>query len=275
MRSNDDFYRSRIKPIRDKFVSDIIASAKDDITSPYDKEFNWAERLGPIKKLQATTVKWVSKWLTGLEKFPHVYITDGNTDYLVNLFNRVSNPAWKKEDYSYYQHWHSVTGRPYQELTEPAEVDDLVFSWPGYHNGDSTELDFARQCTAKRKHLDCAYLGAVEPQHLDVSDYETVGISFSKMLSIPYNRIGICFSKTEIKDISILNKIGYVNLSGVKLATHIMNHLPPDYFWNKYGGQRLTDLCKKYNLTQTKSILIAYENNKRVGLAPYWKDDDQ
>jgi hypothetical protein len=270
MQSQDEYYRSRIKPLRDDFISSIIASATDAITSPYDKEFNWAERLGPMKRLQVTTLKWCSNWLIGLDKFPHMYVTNGNTDYLLGLFNRTNKLSWKKDDYSYYQHWHEVTGKPYTELTEPADVDDLVVSWPGYNYGNNMEVEFANQCTAKRRHLDCAYLGVVKPITLDVSDYETVGISFSKTLAIPYNRIGVCFSKTEIKDIDILNKIGYVNLSGVKLATHLMNNLPPDYFWNNYGGDRLLDLCKKHGLTPTDSILIAFENEKRIGLAPYW-----
>jgi hypothetical protein len=270
MQSQDDLYTSRIKPIRDDFISGIISSAPADVFSPYDKEFNWAERLGPIKRLQITTRKWCADWLTGIDKFPHMYVTNGNTDYLIGLFNRTNNLAWKKDDYSYYQHWHEITGKQYTELTEPANVDDLVVSWPGYNYGNNMEVEFANQCTVKRRHLDCAYLGVVKPTTLDVSDYETVGISFSKTLAIPYNRIGVCFSKTEIKDIDILNKIGYVNLSGVKLATHIMNNLPPDYFWNKYGGDKLSDLCKKNDLTQTDSILIAYKNEKRIGLAPYY-----
>jgi hypothetical protein len=274
MQSLDDIYVSRIKSIRDDVISNIIDSATTDITSPYDKEFNWAERLNPIKRLQVTTIKWCSNWLVGLDKFPFMYVTDGNTDYLVNLFNRTNNIAWKKDDYSYYQHWHVATGKPYTELTEPASVDDLLVSWPGYNYGDDTELNFANQCTAQRRHLDCAYLGVVKPNSLDVSDYETVGISFSKTLSIPYNRIGVCFSKTEIKDISMLNKMGYVNLSGVKLATHIMKHLPPSYFWDTYGDEKLNELCKKHNLTKTDSILIAYDNEKRVGLAPYWQKND-
>lgn len=270
MQSSDELYTSRIKPIRDDFVSSIISSASAETFSPYDKEFNWAERIGPIKRLQITTLRWSANWLTGLEKFPFMYITDGNTDYLINLFNRSHNIAWKKDDYSYYQHWHSATSKPYTELSEPANVDDLIVSWPGYNYGDSTELTFANQCTAKRLHLDCAYLGMVKPTNLDVSNFETVGISFSKTLSIPYNRIGVCFSKNEINDISLLNKIGYVNLSGVKLATHIMNKLPPDYFWNTYGGDRLNAMCEKHGLTKTNSILIAYKDGKRVGTAPYW-----
>jgi hypothetical protein len=273
MQSQDELYTSRIKPIRDDHISNIISSASSEVFSPYDKEFNWAERLTPIKRLQLTTLKWCANWLTGLDKFNFVYVTNGNTDYLINLFNSTNNIAWKKDDYSYYQHWHAVMGKPYTELTEPAAVDDLVFSWPGYGNGDNTELDFANKCTVKRKHLDCAYLGVVKPSSLDVSEYETVGISFSKTLSIPYNRIGLCFSKTEIKDSAILNKIGYVNLAGVKLATHIMNNLDPNYFWNKYGGDNLSKLCDKHGLTKTNSILIAYKNDKRVGLAPYWQEN--
>lgn len=195
---------------------------------------------------------------------------NGNSHSLDELFRRVDNIAFKKNDYSYYSQWHYRTGKPYQVLEEPRPVKDIVVSWPGYSHGDRTELDFALQCNPERLHLDCAYLGLAEPDQIDVSAFETISISFSKSLSIPYNRISVLYSKNQIPELEILNKIGYVNLSGVNLANALLEKLPHDYWWNNYGN-KVEKLCANHDLTATKSILFAYDKNgRRLGLAPHW-----
>lgn len=274
MQSTDDFYKKLIKPIRDEFVSEIISSVDSDIYSPYDKHLNWAERAIPIKHLREEFSTWSESLIFGLDQFPYAYIMNGNTDSLNRLFYTSNSIAWMKGDYSYYSHWHTGTGKNHKELTDPESVDDLVLSWPGYQNGDDTELNFAKNCDAKRLHLDCAYLGLTKPgAKLNVGIFETASFSFSKTLAIPYNRISILFSKKELPDISLLNKLGYVNLSGVKLATAIMKKLPATYWWEKYGN-KMANLCQLNNLIPTNSILFAYDGTKRIGLAPYWKNYD-
>lgn len=271
MQSTDDFYKKLIKPIRDEFISDIISSVDSEIYSPYDKNLNWAERVVPIKQLKEQFIKWSEPLLTGLDQFPHFYIMNGNTDSLNRLFNSVTGIAWMKGDYSYYSHWHNISSKPFKELQEPESVDDIIFSWPGYTRGDTSELKFAQACGAKRMHLDCAYLGLTKPgERVNIAEFETASFSFSKTLAIPYNRISILFSKQELPDISLLNRLGYVNLSGVKLALEIMKRMPVSYWWEKYGLQ-LLNLCQINNLTPTDSILFAYDQTSRLGLAPYWK----
>lgn len=269
MNSTDDIYRRLIKPIRDDYISEIISGIDNSLVIPYDKHLNWAERMVPIKYLREQFTKWSETWISGLEKFPYLYIMNGNTDYLNSLFR--SRPvAWKNGDYSYYQHWHSSTRTPGVGLTEPASVKDIVISWPGYSKGDSTELDFAKSCDAERIHIDCAYLGLTSPQHLDASIAETVSISFSKTLSIPYNRIALLFSKTEIAELSTLNKLGYVNLSGVKLVSEILKKFDINHWWKTYGGDRLQKLCDEHQLTATNCILFGYQGSNRINLAEYW-----
>ena len=269
----DEFYKTLIKPIRDDFISGIIGEATTpEMYSPWDNQFNWAERHRPIIKLKRLTTKWASNWLNGLNSrnFPHVYIMNGNSHSLDELFRRVDNIAFKKHDYTYYSQWHYRTGKQYQVLEQPHPVSDMVVSWPGYSNGDRTELDFALQCNPERLHLDCAYLGLAEPDQIDVSTFETISISFSKSLSIPYNRISVLYSKNPIPELDILNKIGYVNLSAVNLANILLEKVPHDYWWNNYGN-KIEKLCANHELTPTKSILFAYDKNgRRLGLAPHW-----
>jgi hypothetical protein len=270
MQSTDDFYKKLIKPIRDKHVSKVIASIDSSTFSPYDQQLNWQERLSPVKQLREQFTEWSKSQLHGLDKFPYMYVMNGNTDYLNLLFNKIKNLAWKKGDYSYYSYWHSAAGLPLNELEHARSVQDFLVSWPGYSHGDQTELDFALACNADRLHLDCAYLGLVKPAELDVSIFETASFSFSKTLAIPYNRISIMFSKTEIPEIALLNRLGYVNLAGVRLVNQLLDNISIDYWWETYGSNRLLDLCRQHDLTATKSILFAYEKEKRIGLATYW-----
>jgi hypothetical protein len=270
----NEFYKTLIKPIRDEFISGIIAEASSpESYSPWDKDLSWEERHGPIGKLKYLTTKWASNWLRNLSKrnFPYIYIMNGNSHSLDELFKRTDNIAFKKKDYSYYSQWHNKTGKPCQELEEPKSVKDIVVSWPGYKNGDRSELDFALECNPERLHLDCAYLGLSEPEQIDVENFETVSVSFSKSLAIPYNRISVLFSKHRIPEIEILNQVGYVNLSGINLAIALLEKMPANYWWETYG-HKINEICNRYQLTPTKSIMFAYDrHNRRVGLAPYWQ----
>jgi hypothetical protein len=269
----DEFYKTLIKPIRDDFISSIINEAtKPETYSPWDKELHWKERWDPKEKLKRLTTKWASNWLINLTKrnFPYVYVMNGNSNSLDELFRRVDNITFKRGDYSYYSEWHNRTGKQCQILEEPRSVRDMVVSWPGYSQGDRTELDFALQCNPERLHLDCAYLGLAEPDQIDVTNFETISVSFSKSLSIPYNRISILYSKKEIPEIEILNNIGYINLSGVNLATALLEKMPQTYWWDNYGS-KIEKVCTRYNLTPTKSIMFAYDKHgRRLGMAPYW-----
>jgi hypothetical protein len=270
MTAIQNFYKKLVKPIRDEKLINIINLASPEIFSPYDKELNYEERLDPIKELRNKFTNFSSDWITGLDKFPHMYVMNGNTDSLNTIFNHYNHISWKKGDYTYYNYWHALSKKAYTELENPALVEDLIVTWPGYTWGNREQLEFSEKCKPVRKHLDCAYLGLVKPDSIDISDFETASFSFSKTLAIPYNRIGIMFSKTEINTLSILNKLGYVNLAGVKLVNHILDRFSINYWWETYSS-KLEKLCITNNLKSTDSLLFAYQGTDRISLAEYWK----
>lgn len=272
MQSTDDYYKSLVKSIRDSLINDTIDSLKSSDFSPYDKELNWAERKIPILKLKKNFINWSKDALRGLDSFPYMYVMNGNTESLIALFNRTTNLSWRQGDYSYYKHWHTLENKSFNELTSPASVDDLVVTWPGYNYGNKEELDFALSCNAKRLHLDCAYLGLTKPDSIDTSIFETVAVSFSKPFSVPYNRIGVLFTKNKILNYDFLNDIGYVNLGGVHIVNSLMKQLPLDYWWSNYSEKYKT-MCAKNNLTPTDCLLFAYDSKgNRIGTACYWQE---
>lgn len=271
--STKDFYRKLIKPIRDTYVSSVINQVDAGVYSPYDKELSWEERTTPIAELKNSFLEWTKDSVEGLDQFPYMYVMNGNTDSLNVIFSNADSMAWKKGDYSYYNYWHTIQRKPYQELAEPQSVSNIVVSWPGYSWGNNDQLEFAKQCNVDSMHLDCAYLGLVKPAKIDASIFDTASFSFSKSLAIPYNRISLLFSKKEIPSLVIMNKLGYVNLSGVKLATHLLKNISPNYWWNTYSS-KLDELCIKNNLRKTDCILFAYNGDQRVSLAEYWKESE-
>lgn len=266
-----DYYNSLIKPIRDKKINSIIKQLNYNDLSPYDKNFTWNERIDKIELLKENTLNWAKNYLHGLNNFPFVYVMNGNTDSLNYIFNSCNSVmSWKHGDYGYYEMWHKNFKKQYKVLNESTDCEELIVTWPGFSYGNSIELNFIKTIKSKRKHLDCAYLGLTIPQSIDVSDFNTVSISFSKSFAIPYNRVGLLYSKEELPCISFMNKIGYVNLSGVVLSNKLITTLPLNYWWDTYGGKKLENLCKKNNLEKTDSVLFAYNKKNRISIAEYW-----
>jgi hypothetical protein len=269
----DEKYKLLIKPIRDEFLQSIIQEMGSDVYSPVDAEYNWRERTKPINELKEVFIEWSKDWFKNLNEFKYVYVTNGNSESLNELFHRTTDIAFKNTDYSYYSHWHQFSRKPHRVIITPEKTNEMVVSWPGYSNGDDTELAFARQCSPEKLHLDCAYLGLTEPptDPVDATEFETISVSFSKTLAIPYNRIGLLFSKRPIAGFEVLSRVFYANLSGVKMATEIMKRMPITYWWDNYGC-KLETVCKKYDLVPTKCILFAYDvHNRRLGISAYWK----
>ncbi len=264
-------YHRLIKPLRDQRITSLIRGIDPEFISPWDKALTFEERLVPMQGLIAKTKRMAGQSIHGLDRFKHAYIVNGNTDY-INIVSASAGQrlGWRKGDYSYYPHIASMLGREYHELDSPGELDDMIVSWPGYSLGDATELDFSRSCSVGRKHLDVAYLGLTKPITMDASDFETIGITFSKTLSIPYNRIAVMFSRSEIPTLTLMNKIGYVNIAGVNLASHLLDQIGLSYWWDTYGD-RYEKICLENDLVATNCMLVAYSDGVRVGTAPYWK----
>jgi hypothetical protein len=268
------FYQRLIKPIRDEHVNSLINQLSSIDLSPWDRELNFEERRGPIQRLIGNTMRWCGDWITGLDRFPHTYVANGNTDYINNVMvNTKGVIGWHADDYTYYSYIASQLGRDHLPLRSPGRVDDMVVSWPGYGQGTSTELEFSRECDTIRRHLDVAYLGLTKPITVDASEFDTIGISFSKSLSIPFNRISVVFSRREIPTMTMMNKIGYVNLSGVRLANHLMENLDVGYWWRTYGGRRMEDLCERNSITPTDCVLFGYSGSDRINLTPMWESN--
>ena len=68
-----------------------------------------------------------------------------------------------------------------------------------------------------------------------------------------------------------MNKIGYINLSGVHIAQALINEIPCDYMYNTYY-QQYESLCRDNNLTPTNCILYGHDSRgQKFSLSEFYK----
>lgn len=279
----NQYYNKLTKPIRDSKITGILESIDTNKVFPSDSEFNFKERLAVKTELISCFIPWVEDFLSGLEQFNHKYIANGNSDALNMLFMKkdFSRVCFLKNEYSYYSHLCKVLHIEYAEI-DLADIDLLsnkdlfLISLPSSYDGSSSErikLIGQLQERAIPVFIDVAYCGLTEPFYLKLASANNtyLAFTFSKSSSLAFNRIAIMFSSTEIPGLEIMNKIGYINLSGANAAIAIMKSIPVDYFYITYRDQ-YTSICQSQNLKPTKCILFGHDqNNDKFCITPYYQ----
>lgn len=279
----NNYYNKLTKPIRDSKLTSILDSIDTKDLFPSDTDFNFKERLSIKNDLISSFIPWVKDFLTGLEKFNHKYVVNGNSDALNMIFmeRNFKRVCFLKNEYSYYSHLCKVLSIDYVEM-EVSDLDQLtntdlfLISLPSSYNGTSSEriviIDKLQQMDI-RIFVDVAYCGLTEPFYLNLKTTENtyLAFTFSKTASLSFNRIAILFSNVEIPGVEIMNKIGYVNLAGANAAINVMKSIPVDYFYSTYSNQYL-EICQRLDLQPTKCILFGHDrNNDKFCTTPYYK----
>lgn len=279
----NNYYNKLTKPIRDSKLTSILDSIDTKDLFPSDTDFNFKERLSIKNDLISSFIPWVKDFLTGLEKFNHKYVVNGNSDALNMIFmeRNFKRVCFLKNEYSYYSHLCKVLSIDYaeldiNELDQLTSTDLFLLSLPSSYNGASSErIDLVDKLQQKniRIFIDVAYCGLTEPFYLNLKTTENtyLAFTFSKTASLSFNRIAILFSNVEIPGVEIMNKIGYVNLAGANAAINVMKSIPVDYFYSTYSNQYL-EICQRLNLQPTKCILFGHDrNNDKFCTTPYYK----
>ena len=270
MKETNTFWTKLIKPIRDDQINAVIENLEVYQTSTWDRDFTFAERLLPKQQLFNTFTDWVKNFVTGLEGFQEKYVCNGNTDSINHIFmERKFNRVFALEnEYSYYGylcHTLGITKLNFDEHSlDKISTSDLVcISFPNSYNGKvENRIEIIKKLQERNIpiYIDMAYCGLTTPFHINLTANENTYFSFtfSKTLSIGFNRIGLMFSGRSIPGLDIMNKIGYINLSGVHLANALMKKIPCDYMYKKYNDQ-YAGICANLNLTPTDCILYGHD----------------
>lgn len=273
-----------IKPLRDLEIQQIVNNLSSELLVPYDKEFTFAERFGPINQLHLNFFRWISPSITGLVKFPNRYITNGNTNFIdqVVLTQRPTRIVCLTGDYSYYGYLASALKIQKVEininqLDSLRESDLFLISIPFSANGGNNDgqavIDYCHSCNIPLA-IDIAYDSLTLPYKVNILPRENlyVGFTFSKTFGIPYNRIGVCYTGTQLAGLDTMNSIGYVNLAGVHIVNSLITKFPRNYMYSKYHEQ-YKKICSRLDLTPTDCILFAYKNNERICVTEYYLED--
>jgi hypothetical protein len=270
MADQNPLYNKLTKPIRDSKMDLILNQLPVSELFPKDLEFNFKERLTVKNKLLDKFIPWVHDFFTGLDGFKYKYIANGNSDAvnMVLLQHNYDKIFYLENEYSYYSHICNslkLRSEVFNEISiDKITINDLVLiSLPSSYDGDSegkikiiNELQ-KRNC---KVFVDVAYCGLTKPFnfHFQSTKNTYFAFTFSKTLSLAYNRIAVIFSDTEIPGLAVMNKIGYLNLSGANAALTLMNNFKPDYVYETYKDQYST-ICSRLNLTETKCILFGHD----------------
>ena len=274
MKETNPFWARLTKPIRDSVINNIIESMPVNKLAPWDKEFTFAERLLPKNALLSKFPQWVSSHFTGFDKLPFRYVCNGNTDSLNHIFmqGKFDRVFTLDNEYTYYGHLCQELGKEkiifnLDNIEQITSRDLVCISVPNAFNGsvnDRIDIINILQKNNIPVYIDVAYCGLTDPFLVNIQPTSNTyfAFSFSKTLALGFNRISVLYSGTAIPGLDIMNKIGYINISGVNIVNALIKQLPCDYIYKTYKDQYLP-ICNRLGLTPTSTILVAHDAAKQ------------
>ena len=209
--------------------------------------------------------------IEGFDQFNRVDIINGCTQFIDAIY-MIGPVQTLKGDYRYHTR------------LDP----DLVYSVPGYlrsglpliiampfpstgaaHENMTEILD---ECLAKEipVHIDGAWLTCCKDIIFNVGHpaIRSVGISLSKGLGLGWNRVGLRWTRNNRADsVTIMNDFNMNLRATAMIGLHFIRNLPIDYLWTEHG-ERYRKVCQDFNLTPTKSIYLALQEGRPVGVSP-------
>lgn len=197
--------------------------------------------------------------LSGVDKFPHVDVTMGNTQFIESFILKHGWDGFQilNREYAYY----GLMGKHGVELDDLEPNKPMIITLPDFITGDvrwewSDVLRIAEERNIDL-HLDFAWLVMARDIEIDLDHprIQSFGMSMSK-LHLNWNRAGLRWSKQRTMDgITILNHYynSDINTNTFSCAAWHMDNLDRDYAWNTYGNLN-TDICRELDLGQTKFV---------------------
>ena len=141
--------------------------------------------------------------------------------------------------------------------------------FPYYGDIHPGMYDILDECERKgiSVHVDSAWVSCIRDIEFDYDHpaIKTFAISLSKA-GIGGNRIGLRFARQEPEgSITIINKFNMNQQPLMYIGMRFMHEFGPEYFWKKYE-KKYFKVCQDFNLKPTKTVHLALENGKPVGV---------
>ena len=256
----------RQQPMYDESINDFYA--KIFKSSPVHKDTTTMD-----EEFISTFVQWLNNheysFFNGLDEFPIRHVIQGVTHYIDDLYQRCGELQTFCNDYKY--HWRLNNDIEYTTIETLDPKKELIISMPFPYYGDIHPgmYDILDECERKNisVHVDSAWVSCIRDIDFDYNHpaIKTFAISLSKA-GIGGNRIGLRFARDEPEgSITIINKFNMNQQPLMYIGLRLMQEFGPEYFWKRYE-KKYYKVCDDFNLKPTKTVHLALDNGKPVGI---------
>lgn len=208
---------------------------------------------------------------SGIDAFPVRHVIQGCTQFIDDLYQRCGDIQTFEKDYKY--HWRLNNDIEYATIDTLDPNKELLISMPFPYYGDihPDMYDILDKCEDLNipVHVDSAWISCIRDIEFDFNHpaIKTFGISLSKG-GIGGNRIGLRFARQEPEGaVTIMNNFNMNQQSLMHIGIKFMKDLGPEFFWRKYED-KYYKVCKDFDLKPTKTVHLALDGNKPVGIRP-------
>jgi len=220
-----------------------------------------------------TFVEWLKnhKYSTfdGIDAFPVRHVIQGCTHFIDDLYQRCGDIQTFEKDYKY--HWRLNNNIKYATIDNLDSNKELLIAMPFPYYGDVHPgmYDILNKCydLGIPVHVDSAWISCIRDIEFNFNHpaIQTFGISLSKA-GIGGNRIGVRFARKEPEgSITIINNFNMNQQPLMYIGICFMEKFGPEYFWSKYE-KKYFKVCEDFNLKPTKTVHLALDNGKPVGV---------
>lgn len=206
---------------------------------------------------------------SGIDAFPVRHVIQGCTQFIDDLYQRCGDIQTFEKDYKY--HWRLNNNIEYATIDTLDPNKELLISMPFPYYGDihPDMYDILDKCEDLNipVHVDSAWISCIRDIEFDFNHpaIKTFGISLSKG-GIGGNRIGLRFARQEPEGaVTIMNNFNMNQQSLMHIGIKFMQDLGPEFFWRKYED-KYYKVCKDFDLKPTKTVHLALDGNKPVGI---------
>ena len=222
-----------------------------------------------------TLVDWLKhhkfSTFSGINAFPVKHVIQGCTHFIDDLYQRCGDIQTFEKDYKY--HWRLNNNIKYATIDTLNSNKELLIAMPFPYYGDMHPnmyeiLDKCHELNIS-VHVDSAWIGRIRDIefNFDHPAIKTFAVSLSKA-GIGGNRIGVRFAREEPEgSITLMNNFNMNQHPLMYLGIRFMEEFGPEYFWRKYE-KNYFKICEDFNLKPTKTIHLALDDDKPVGIRP-------
>lgn len=203
--------------------------------------------------------------LQGFEKFPCVDVIMGCTHFIESF---VSKHKWNvqvlEREYAYY----AIMGKQPTAVGHLSPGVPLIVSLPNYYYGDRPEWrQVLTECEEKNIdiHIDCAWATAAKGFrfNFDHPNIKSFAMSLSKYY-MSWNRIGLRWSRQRTMDsCTLISTQRKYNELTTACGYFMMENLPRDYGWQKYG-KAVDQICDKLDLQPTMFFYLVKDKSGKL-----------